>query len=295
VTPLRAGALAAAGLLLALAATLGPAHLPGAEPGASLVVRLPDTVWMIVVGLFGASLLLFFSLQRPRRRVEDESELGDARVQTRRRSFLLASLPTLLLLILFIYIVWAYQTPEGGHPFQAPLDAIAGLLNLLSQTRKPETSVAAFDWAVAGMALAVALAVFVLMVLVVFAERLLRWWDRPTPARPLPPLERAVAESLDDLRTDTEPRAAIIRIYRRFELALATARVPRAAWQTPTEFMRTVLAQAALPTAPVERLTTLFELARFSERPLGAEARADAFECLDAVKTALEANAAHAR
>jgi Domain of unknown function (DUF4129) len=290
----RACAVAGAGLVLALAATIGPSHAPGAEPGASLVIRLPDTIWMVVIGLFGASLLLLLSLQRPRRAPEDESALGE-RTDPRRRSFLLASLPMLLLLILGIYLVWTHWSPEGPHPLEAPLAAIAGLLNLLSQARKPPTSVAAFDYAVAGVALAVAIATFALMLLVVLAERVLRWWDRPTRAAAIPPLDAAVAESLEDLRADGDPRAAIIRAYRRFELALATARVPRAAWQTPAEFMRAALAQAPLPAAPVERLTALFELARFSQRPLGADARALAYDCLDAVKHALEREAARAR
>ncbi len=293
-TALRACAVAGVGLVLAVAATVGPSHPPGAEPGASLVVRLPDTIWMVVIGLFAASLLLLLSMQRPRRAPEDESALGE-RSEPRRRSFLLASLPMLFLMVLLIYLLWTHWKPDGGHPLEAPLAAIAGLLNLLSQARKPPTSVAAFDYAVAGIALAVALATFALMLLVVLAERVLRWWDRPTRAAPMPPLEAAVAESLEDLRADGDPRAAIIRAYRRFELALATARVPRAAWQTPAEFMRAALAQAPLPAAPVERLTALFELARFSERPLGADARALAYDCLDAVKHALEQEAAHAR
>ena len=43
---------------------------------------------------------------------------------------------------------------------------------------------------------------------------------------------------------------------------------------------------------PSERLTALFELARFSERPLGAEARDAACDCLDAITTALDAESA---
>jgi hypothetical protein len=133
------------------------------------------------------------------------------------------------------------------------------------------------------------------MVLVVLAERVVRWWDGPPAAGTAPPLHEAAAESLDDLRAEPDARAAIIRAYRRFELALSAARVPRAAWQTPSEFMRAVLTQVSMPAAPVERLTALFELARFSERPLGADARAAACDCLDAVKTALETEPTHGR
>jgi uncharacterized membrane protein len=291
---LRAGALAGVGLVLALAATVGPPHLPGAEPGASLAIRLPDVVWMVVLGLFALSLLLLLSLQRPRRPTEDDTEAGKAR-RPLRPSALLASLPILLLFILFIYLFWTRWTPGAGHPLEAPLAALAGLLDLLAQARKPSTSVAAFDYAVGGLALLLALVTFAVMVLVVFAERILKWWDRPAPAAARSPLGVAVAESLDDLRAEPDARAAIIRAYRRFELVLSAARVPRAAWQTPAEFLRTVLTLAPMPAAPVERLTTLFELARFSDRPLGADARAAACDCLDEVKTALEADPPRAR
>lgn len=290
---LRAGALAGVGLLLTLAATVGAPHLPGAEPGASLMIRLPEVVWMVVLGLLALSLLLLLSLQRPRRPTEDDAEGARTRRPTR-PSALLTSLPILLLMIVFIYLAWTRWTPGGGHPLEAPLAAIAGLLDLLAQARKPATSVAAFDYAVGGLALLVALATFAVMVLVVFAERILRWWDRPAPAEACSPFGVAVAESLDDLRAEPDARAAIIRAYRRFELALSTARVPRAAWQTPAEFSRTVLAVAPMPARPVERLTALFELARFSDRPLGADARAAACDCLDEVRAALETGTPHA-
>jgi hypothetical protein len=93
---------------------------------------------------------------------------------------------------------------------------------------------------------------------------------------------------LDDLRAEPDPRVAIIRAYDRFERALADVRAPRAPWQTPAEFMRTTLVRLPIPVPPVERLTTLFEVARFSDRPLGAEARTAACDCLDEITTALE-------
>ena len=291
---LRAFALAGGGLMLALGATVGPPHLPGAEPGASLAIRLPDVVWMLVLGLFALSFLLLLSLQRPRRPVEDDLENVKVR-RAPRPSAVLASLPILLLMLLFIYWAWTRWAPGTAHPLEAPLAALAGLLDLLAQARKPATSVPAFDYAVGGLVLLLALATFAVMLLVVFAERILRWWDRPGPGGALSPLDAVVAESLEDLRAEPDARAAIIRAYRRFELALSGARLPRATWQTPSEFMTTVLARAAIPPAPVARLTALFELARFSDRPLGADARATACDCLDEVKTALEAEAADAR
>jgi hypothetical protein len=64
VSRVRAGALAGLGLMMALGATLGPAPGPGSEPGASLVVRIPDAIAMLAVGLLALSFVLFLSLQR---------------------------------------------------------------------------------------------------------------------------------------------------------------------------------------------------------------------------------------
>ena len=288
---LRAGAVAGAGLLLALAATVGPSPAPRAAPGASLLLQIPEVVWMVVLGLSGLSLLLLLSLQRPRRPTEDEAEPE----KTRHRPHPFALLASLALMLLLIYLAWSHWAPGAGHPLDAPLAALAGLLDLLAQARKPPTSVPAFDYAVAGLALLLAFTTFALMLLVVFAERIMQWWAAPARGGAGPRLEDAVVESLDDLRAEPDARAAIIRTYRRFELALSAARVPRAAWQTPAEFMRTVLGRALIPATPVERLTALFELARFSDRPLGADARTAACDCLDEVKTALETESLHAR
>ena len=288
---LRAGAVAGAGLVLALAATVGPSPTPSAAPGASLLLQIPEVVWMVVLGLSALSLLLLLSLQRPRRPTEDEIEPE----KTGRRPHPFALLASLAIMLLLIYLAWTHWAPGAGHPLDAPLAALAGLLDLLAQARKAPTSVPAFDYAVAGLALLLAFTTFAVMILVVFAERIMQWWAAPARRGAGPRLEDAVVESLDDLRAEPDARAAIIRAYRRFELALSGARLPRATWQTPSEFMTTVLARAAIPPAPVARLTALFELARFSDRPLGADARATACDCLDEVKTALEAEAADAR
>ncbi len=81
---------------------------------------------------------------------------------------------------------------------------------------------------------------------------------------------------------------AIIRCYRRFERVAAHARVIRAPWQTPHEFMRETLRRLTVPPIAVDRLTRLFELARFSTHPLGAPERDSARACLEDIRSELE-------
>jgi hypothetical protein len=115
-----------------------------------------------------------------------------------------------------------------------------------------------------------------------------QWQGRGAP-RPSAPsaLQTAVEDSLDDLRHLPDVRLAIIRCYDRFERALAGADVRRAPWETAMEFMRTALKRPGLPRDDVHELTSLFELARFSQHELGPLHRERAWKALVAVKDVL--------
>ena len=53
--------------------------------------------------------------------------------------------------------------------------------------------------------------------------------------------------------------------------------------------MRATLAHVPIPVPPVARLTALFETARFSDQPIGTDARDAACDSLDEIERALEA------
>jgi hypothetical protein len=282
---LRAGLVVGVGLLLALAATLGP--LPGlsADPGASLSVRLPDLVRAAVLVLLALSGLLLLALQRPRR--SSGSDPLAVRGYQRRSAWaaILALLPFVILLAVAWYLAWAHRPGEDA-PIERAIGAIAGLLDLLARARKPPTSVPFFDLTVATLLLLAALGLFALMLVVTLAERLETWWAARMAVDVAPAVRAARADD-DDLRAVADPRRAIIRAYGRYEHVLAAAQSPRAPWQTPSEFMRTTLARLPVPSQSVERLTALFEAARFSDRPLDGAARDAACDCLDAITVAL--------
>lgn len=101
-------------------------------------------------------------------------------------------------------------------------------------------------------------------------------------------LQVAVQESLDDLRNLPDARLAILRCYDRFERFLAGAAVRRSPWQTAFEFMEAALRHPGLPRESVHELTSLFELARFSQHSLGPVDRERAWQALMTVKAVLE-------
>ena len=281
---LRASLVIGIGLLLAVAATLGPPPPATGAPGASLAIRLPDTVRTLVVALLALSVLLLLGLQRPRRPTEEE--LLHAPLPQRRSAWAGVLVPLVPLAVLAVawYLI---VNRQEGHPIEVAFTALAGLMDLLAGARKPPTSVPLFDYTVATLALLAALAVFALMLLVAGAGPLEKWWAARRARVAAPAAVAAAPPDPADLRTMADARAAVIRAYGRFEHTLAAAHHPRAPWQTPAEFRRAAVARLPVPASPVERLTGLFEIARFSQRPVGPEAREAACDCLDEIAAAL--------
>lgn len=284
---LRAGVVIAIGLLLALGATVGPLLPTAGEPGASLSVRLPDAVKAVVLTLLALSAILFLRLQRRRRPTEDE--MLPLRTDQRRSPWaaVVSLLPLVLLLAVACYFAWNGWSAEDGHPVDRAFAAIAGLLELFALARKPPISVPFFDLTIAGLLVVFALALFAVMIVVALAPRLEKWWAGRPDAAPAPRLDADRADPDGDPRAEPDPRRAIIRAYGRLERALAAARAPRMPFQTPREFMRTTLAHMPVPASPVARLTALFETARFSDRPIGTDARDAACDSLDEITRAL--------
>jgi hypothetical protein len=166
-----------------------------------------------------------------------------------------------------------FMTPSDADPADAEL---------------AEVSLPVVGWVLGSLTLLAGLAALALAVLLLFAERIARWWEGPGEPAEAGPLTEAVDESLEDLAAEPDARRAIIKCYRRFERVAAQARVPRAPWQTPDEFMRVILYRLALPRHAVDRLTRLFELARFSRHPLDSDDRDGARASLEEIRAALE-------
>ncbi len=100
-------------------------------------------------------------------------------------------------------------------------------------------------------------------------------------------LRVAVDRSLAELRSDPNARRAIIGAYRLMEVALQRAGLPRGPAEAPREFLARALGSLDVgPRAP-QRLTALFERARFDRAALDLSARDDAIEALTALRARL--------
>lgn len=97
----------------------------------------------------------------------------------------------------------------------------------------------------------------------------------------------ALDESLDDLRTATDLRAAIVAAYARMERALALAGLPRRPAEAPLEYVERTLAELETSGEAIARLTDLFEWAKFSQHEPEPRMRDEAVDALVAVRDEL--------
>jgi hypothetical protein len=133
---------------------------------------------------------------------------------------------------------------------------------------------------VAGVALA---AMVGLAVAQLVAERRRRQ-PPPTPAERLVEL---LDDTLEDLEREPDPRRAVIAAWARMERGLAAAGLPRHPAEAPFEYATRVLEAALARPSSVQRLTGLFERAKFSLHPVGQADRVQAIAALRAVRREL--------
>jgi Domain of unknown function (DUF4129) len=109
------------------------------------------------------------------------------------------------------------------------------------------------------------------------------------PTTPREALADVLAETLDDLRAEQDPRRAVIAAYARMERALAAAGLPRAPSEAPEEYVDRALAAVEVSPRAAGRLTALFAWARFSVHDVRPEMKDEAIETLEQVRRELAA------
>jgi hypothetical protein len=292
--PVSPGAAIVAGgaLLLTLTALLVAPRRTEDSPSVRFSVEVPDLLLLAGATAFALAAVILLGIGLSRNRREPDNELLE-----RYRRFLrlpwwlqillrLVPLMPLLGILAVLWYAWPHLEESVLAWGRRILTAGGG-----SEAPKPDIPVVALPWlgwSLGFLALAAGLASLAVALVLLFAERLAEWWERRHRVPVDAPLLEVVDESLDDLASEPDARAAIIKCYRRFERVAARARVPRAPWQTPDEFMVQALARLALPRPAVERLTRLFEIARFSDHPLEELERGRARRCLEEIRSVLE-------
>jgi hypothetical protein len=97
----------------------------------------------------------------------------------------------------------------------------------------------------------------------------------------------ALEETLDDLRAEPDPRRAVIAAYARLERALAANGLPRSPAETQEEYLVRLLRSLDVSERAAQRLTDLFERARFSQHAVDVGMKEDAIEALEQLRDEL--------
>jgi hypothetical protein len=101
-------------------------------------------------------------------------------------------------------------------------------------------------------------------------------------------LDEVLADTLQDLRAERDPRRAVIRTYARMEQTFAAYGVAREEAEAPLEYLTRVLDRLSVSIHSVRRLTQLFARARFSEHEVDAGMKDEAIEALAGLRAELE-------
>jgi hypothetical protein len=284
-----AALVAGAGLFLAMTALLAASRAPEDMPSFRLRVVVPDPLLFASGAAFtlAVAIVIGIALSRDRRREEVEREEEPSKLPWWLQAILRA-LPLVPLLAILVVFSFGWQYVESSLLAWSRFVMFAGSDPGAPQPEIPVLSLPWLGWLAGLLLLLAGLATLAVALLLLFAERIARWWERRNAREAAQPLSEAVQEGLEDLATEPDARTAIIKCYRRFERVAARARVVRAPWQTPDEFMREALRRLVLPHRAVDRLTRLFELARFSAHPLGSGERDTARACLEDIRSKLE-------
>jgi hypothetical protein len=107
-------------------------------------------------------------------------------------------------------------------------------------------------------------------------------------------LDEVLADTLDDLRAEQDPRRAVIRAFARMEKTFAAHGVAREPAETPRQYVLRALDTLGVSSASVERLTKLYERAKFSRLEIDEGMKGDAIDALAGLRAELEPEAARA-
>jgi Domain of unknown function (DUF4129) len=99
----------------------------------------------------------------------------------------------------------------------------------------------------------------------------------------------ALDDSLDDLRAEPDARRAVIAAYARMERALAYSGLGRRKAEAPREYLARTLPAVGAGAGSVQRLTALFEEAKFSPHDVDGGMKAEAIDALAALRDELRA------
>jgi len=233
------------------------------------------TIVVIVYAVFTVMLIVAFVLLR------DKWSPPEGRMRRR-----LVSLVLLFAALAFIGYRAEHNlhprgaSGEGDHPAKVGTGSVTvPTLPNLPHARRP----ASFDWVLAA-AIGGGL---LLTAIVVFARRRRELEEERETIEE--ELVAVVADTIDDLRNEADPRRAVIAAYARMEGILARHGYPRHPSEAPYEYLTRILLKLRVRAGAVSDLTELFERAKFSTHEIDQPMKERAISALLSVREDLQA------
>lgn len=102
---------------------------------------------------------------------------------------------------------------------------------------------------------------------------------------------KLASDLIADLSVGSDPRMAIQRAYAAVETGFGSVALARKAAETPLQYLKRVFGRNPDAATSLEKLTELFEVARFSERPIEESMRTEAIEALSDIRDRYQSRA----
>ena len=180
-----------------------------------------------------------------------------------RKNWMLRLLLTMTALsVVAVFVAGVYLARRHDGPSPARLQPLTGLATKAARRTPGDVR---FDWVPVIVVGSLMIAGLGAGAVLLVRRR------REAPARGIAgELALALDEALDDLRSDLDPRATVIAAYAHMERVLARHGLARTAPEAPREYLLRVLPGVGAGGGSVERLTALYERARFSLHAIDA-------------------------
>jgi len=266
--------------LLAVVALASHAHRPGGGTGGGsaqtpkLIFEYGATVMFILMPFGILTVLWVASFGRRQKLLEGGSVGSQFRTIF---TFALVAIPIAFLIRHFVTI--------HANPKQTGAVG-SGLGNGSAKLQSDHAATGQFHWVVA---LIVGLALFILVASLAAAVVWKRMhgddWEREAALSVA--LDEVLADTLDDLRAERDPRRAVIRAFARMEKTFAAHNVEREPSETPREYVERALDRLGVSSASVRQLTNLYERAKFSRLEIDETMKADAIDALAGLRAEL--------
>jgi hypothetical protein len=170
-----------------------------------------------------------------------------------------------------------------GHHASPTGHGRAGAAGKAGHLRTTGAASPQFEWIVVWIAVGLGV---VGLAAVFYLQRKLR---PPAPVQPgvTEDVAATIGDAIDGLESEADARRAVIAAYARMERVLGRHGMERRPSETPLEYLRRVLHDLTSNGDAVERLTALFERAKFSSHEVTGVMKADAIDALREIRAGI--------